>query len=99
MPPPPVDPELLNRLNEAETSGNEVKAAFSIRRPPGRPPNPADIQASVHAAVQRAGDTTNMAPTEVNVLSRMAVAYVTGPAPLLRALLDQPEITGAIAAN
>jgi hypothetical protein len=92
-----ADPELLRQLDEAEDSDEPVAAAVSVRRKKGAPPDTAKIDKDLQAAMARAKDETNTEPNHVRVMSNIAVAYVEGPGRLIRALLDQPEVTGAVA--
>jgi hypothetical protein len=93
-----VDPELLRQLDEAGDS-DIVVAAVSVERKPGKPPDPAKINADFQKAMARAERMTGAAPRRVQVMPHLAVAYVEAPGRLIRALLDQPEITGAVAGS
>jgi hypothetical protein len=92
-----ADPELLRQLDEAEGSDEPVAAAVSVRRKKGAPPDTAKIDKDLQAAMARAKDEAKAEPNHVRVMSHLAVAYIEGPGRLIRALLDQPEVTGAVA--
>jgi hypothetical protein len=91
-----VDPELLRQLDEAGDSDVPVAAAVSVRRERGVPPDPAKIDANVRMAMARAKRLTDTEPSRVQVMPHIAVAYVEAPGRLIRALIDQPEVTGAV---
>lgn len=91
-----VDPELLRQLDAAGESDAPVAAAVSIRRARGVAPDPAKIQRAVRVAVDRAGRSSGSELSSLRVLGHLGVANVEGPARMVRALLDQPEITGAV---
>jgi hypothetical protein len=93
-----VDPELLRQLDAAGDS-DTVVAAVSVRRKPGKPPDPAKINADFQTAMARAERMTDAEPSRVQVMPHLAVAYVEAPSRLIRSLLDQPEITGAVAGS
>jgi hypothetical protein len=92
-----VDPELLRQLDEASDSDTPVTAAVSVRRKRGVPPDPAKIDANINTAMARAKRMTGAEPSRVQVMPHIAVAYVEAPGRLIRALIDQPEVTGAAA--
>jgi hypothetical protein len=92
-----ADPELLRQLDAARDSNEPVAAAVSVRRRKGVPPDTAKIDKDLKAAMARAKDETKTEPNHVRVMSHLAVAYVEGPSRLIRALIDQPEVTGAVA--
>ena len=92
-----VDPELLRQLDEAKDSETPVAAAVSVRRKRGVPPDPAKIDANINTAMARAKRMTDTEPSRVQVMPHLAVVYIEAPVRLIRALLDQPEVTGAIA--
>jgi hypothetical protein len=92
-----VDPELLRQLDEARDSDVPVAAAVSVRRKQGVPPDPAKIDANLKTAMARAKRMTDTEPSRVQVMPHIAIAYVEAPGRLIRALIDQPEVTGAVA--
>jgi len=92
-----ADPELLRQLDAARDSDEPVAAAVSVRRKRGAPPDTAKIDKDLQAAMARAKDQTKTEPNHVRVMSHLAVAYIEGPGRLIRALLAQPEVTGAVA--
>lgn len=92
-----IDPELTRQLQQARTSGRPVQAVVSVRRAPGRPPQPDKIEALVKDALDRTTAATGQQPADYHVLGRMATAYVSAPAQFISALVAQPEIVGAVA--
>jgi hypothetical protein len=92
-----TDRELLRQLDEAKRSGRAVKVVVKLQRPQGQAPVPADIEAQAQRAVTRAAEASGQQPTDVHVMGRMAVAYVSGSESFVRELVDQPEVTGAVA--
>lgn len=92
-----TDPELTRQLQSARTSGQAVQAVVSVRRTPGRPPQPDKIEALVKDALDRTSAVTGQRPGDYHVLGRMATAYVSAPAEFISTLVDQPEIVGAVA--
>lgn len=94
-----VDPDLLAQLAEAEVTGASVAAVVAIRRQAGRKPDPTAIRSTLDAALARVSELTSSSPVDVNVMAYMASAYLAAPAPFVRALLQQPEIVGAVAAQ
>ena len=92
-----ADPELLRQLDAAGDSDDSVAAAVSVRRKRGAPPDTAKVDKDLQTAMARAKDETNTEPSHVRVLHNLAVAYIEGPSRLIRALLAQPEVTGAVA--
>jgi hypothetical protein len=94
-----IDPELLRQLDEAGDSDYAVAAAVSLRREPNAPPDTAKIEADLQIAMARAKEMTDTEPHRVHVMSRMAVAYIEAPGRLIRALIEQPEVTGAVATH
>lgn len=92
-----TDPELTRQLQRARTSGQVVQAVVSVRRTPGRPPQPDKIEALVKDALDRTSAVTGQQPADFHVLGRMATAYVCAPADFISTLVDQPEIVGAVA--
>lgn len=95
--PTRIDPQLTRQLTDARASGRAVQAVISVRRAPGRPPQPDKIEALVRDAVDRTSAATGQRPADVHVLGRLATAYVSGPAEFITALVGQPEIVGAVA--
>lgn len=91
-----VDPALLRQLDDAKGT-DPVRAAVSIRRARGVAPDPDTITRAAHAAVTRAGKTSQAELTSMRVLPHLGVAYVAGPGRLIRELLNQPEVVGAVA--
>ena len=96
---PPIDPDLLAQLDDAEGSGESVAAVVAIRRRVGRKPEPDAIRATLDAALARVAELTSSSPADVNVMAYMASAYVEASAVFVRTLLQQPEIVGAVAAK
>lgn len=92
-----TDPELLRQLDEARTTGQSVSAVVQVKRRRGSPPDVADIEAKVRQAIDRTAQATGDEPDDVYVMGRVAVAYVTGSEKFVRALVDQPEVDGAVA--
>lgn len=92
-----IDPELTRQLRRAGSSGQPVQVVVSVRRMPGRPPQPDTIEALVKNALDRTGAATGERAADVHVLGRMATAYVCAPPRFIRTLVDQPEIVGAVA--
>jgi hypothetical protein len=92
-----ADPELLRQLDAARESDDSVAAAVSVRRKRGVPPDTAKVDKDLQTAMARAKDETNTEPSHVRVMHNLAVAYIEGPSRLIRALLAQPEVTGAVA--
>jgi non-canonical (house-cleaning) NTP pyrophosphatase len=92
-----IDPELTRQLQRARSSGQPVHAVVSVRRTPGRPPQPDKIEALVKDALDRTSAATGQRPADYHVLGRMATAYVSAPAQFISILVDQPEIVGAVA--
>jgi hypothetical protein len=92
-----ADPELIRQLDDARDSDDTVAAAVSVRRKRGVPPDVQKIDHDVRAAMARATETSQAEPTHVRVMPHLAVAYVEAPGRLIRALLEQPEVTGAVA--
>src|SRR5215207_4268882 len=92
-----ADPELLRQLDAARDSDDSVAAAVSVRRRRGAPPDKAKVDNDLQTAMARAKDETHTEPSHVRVLHNLAVAYIEGPSRLIRALLAQPEVTGAVA--
>jgi hypothetical protein len=92
-----TDPELLRQLDKARDSGEPVRAVVQLHRAAGKPPEPAEIEAQTQAAVERASAATGDQPDDVHVLGRMAVAYVSGSEAFVRELIEQPEVSGAVA--
>jgi hypothetical protein len=92
-----ADPELIRQLDEARDSDEPVAAAVSVRRKKGVPPDGAKIDKELKAAMARARNETNAEPNHVRIMHNLAVAYIEGPSRLIRALLAQPEVTGAVA--
>jgi hypothetical protein len=92
-----ADPELLRQLDAARDSDDSVAAAVSVRRKRGARPDKAKVDKDLQTAMARAKDETNTEPSHVRVLHNLAVAYIEGPSRLIRALLAQPEVTGAVA--
>ena len=95
--PAKTDPELTRQLRSARASGQSVQAVVSVRRVPGRPPQPDKIEALVKDALDRTSAVTGQRPGDYHVLGRMATAYVCAPAEFISTLVDQPEIVGAVA--
>jgi hypothetical protein len=91
-----ADPELLRQLDAVRDSDEPVAAAVSVRRRKGAPPDTAKIDKDLQAAIARAKDESNAEPSHVRVMHHLAVAYVEGPGRWIRALLEQPEVTGAV---
>ena len=90
-----VDPDLVQKLQTS--SGDEpVRAAVSIRRPSGVKPDPDEITTSAHAAIARAADNADVQPNSIQVMPHLALAYVEAPGRLIRELIAQPEVTGAM---
>src|SRR6476469_2898010 len=92
-----IDPELTRQLQRARSSGQPVHAVVSVRRTPGRPPQPDKIEALVKDALDRTSAATGQRPADYHVLGRMATAYVSAPAQFISALVAQPEIVAAVA--
>ena len=92
-----ADPELLRQLDAARDSDDSVAAAVSVRRKRGAPPDTAKVDKDLQTAMARAKDETKTEPSRVRVMHNLAVAYIEGPSRLIRALLAQPEVTGAVA--
>lgn len=92
-----ADPELLRQLDAARDSDDSVAVAVSVRRKRGAPPDKAKVDKDLETAMARAKDETHTEPSRVRVLHNLAVAYIEGPSRLIRALLAQPEVTGAVA--
>jgi hypothetical protein len=92
-----ADPELLRQLDAADDSDEPVAAAVSVRRKKGVPPDTAKIDKDLQTAMARAKDETKTEPNHVRVMGHIAVAYVEAPGRWIRALLEQPEVIGAVA--
>jgi hypothetical protein len=92
-----ADPELVRQLDDARDSDDPVAAAVSVRRKRGVPPDVEKIDHDVRTAMARAQKAANAEPSHVRVMPHLAVAYVEAPGRLIRALLEQPEVTGAVA--
>lgn len=92
-----IDPQLTRQLQRAESTGQPVQAVVSVRRTPGRPPQPDKIEALLKDALDRTSAATGQHPADFHVLGRMATAYVSAPARFISTLVDQPEIVGAVA--
>ena len=92
-----ADVELIRQLDAAKDSDTSVAAAVSVRRVRGEAPDIAKIDQTVRTAVARAGQASASELSSLRVLPHLAVAYVEGPERMIRELLCQPEITGAVA--
>jgi hypothetical protein len=92
-----VDPELRRQLDAAAKSGEPVRVVVQLHRAAGKPPEPAEIEAQTKAAVERASAATGERPDDLHVMGRMAVAYVCGSEAFVRELLEQPEVSAAVA--
>lgn len=93
-----TDPELLRQLDAAWRTGASVAAVVRLKQS-GKLPDAADVEARTEEAIRRACDATGESPEDVHVMGRIGVAYVTGPARFVRELVEQPEVTGAVANN
>jgi hypothetical protein len=93
----PTDPELLRQLDEAQETGASVAAAVSIKRALGRATDPEQVNSDARAAVARATEASGALPDDLHVMANIAMVYIEGPAPFIRAVLAQPEVTGATA--
>lgn len=91
-----TDPELLRQLDAAHGTDEPVAATVSIRRKGGKPV-PQEIDNAVRAAIARAVKKSGVNPSDLHVMGRVASAYVSGPEALIRELIKQPEVTGAVA--
>lgn len=91
-----VDATLLRQLNDSADDALVI-AAVSLRRAKGLPADPELVNAEVEQALGRAEAETGMQAVSVRVLAHLAVAYVEAPSRMVRALLEQPEVTGAMA--
>jgi hypothetical protein len=91
-----ADPELIRQLDDARDSDETVAAAVSVRRKRGVPPDVQKIAHDVRQAMARAQKTAKAEPTHLRVMPHLAVAYVEAPGRLIRALLEQPEVIGAV---
>ncbi len=92
-----TDPELLRQLDDAKTTGEPVAAVVQLKRPKGKAPDVAKIEAQTRDAIARASKATGEVPYDVHVIGRLASAYVSGSEKFLRELVDQPEVTSAVA--
>ena len=92
-----IDPELQRQLDAAGKAGGPVRVVVQVHRTAGRPTEPAESEAQIRAAVERASAATGERPDDVHVLGRMAVAYVSGSETFVRELIEQPEVTSAVA--
>jgi hypothetical protein len=92
-----TDPELVRQLDAARASGGSVQAVVKLQRRPGTAPDPATVESQTQRAVERATEASGLAPLDVHVLGRMAVAYVSGPESFVRELVEQPEVDAAVA--
>jgi hypothetical protein len=92
-----IDPELRRRLDAAGKAGEPARVVVQINRAAGRAIEPAESEARIHAALERTSAATGEQPDDVHVLGRMAVAYVSGSETFVRELIEQPEVTGAVA--
>jgi hypothetical protein len=92
-----ADAELIRQLDEAKGSDTSVAAAISVRRARGVAPDVTKIDEDVRSAVARAGQASHSELDSIRVMPHLAVAYVSGPEQMIRELLRQPEIIGAVA--
>ncbi|MDT7742192.1 MAG: hypothetical protein QOE59_1270 [Actinomycetota bacterium] len=70
---------------------------MKLQRRPGTAPDPATVESQTQRAVERATEASGLAPFDVHVMGRMAVAYVSGPESFVRELVEQPEVDTAVA--
>ena len=92
-----TDPELIRQLDSARETGDLVQAVVRLRYPAGRAPEPEHVEEQTRRAVDRAQAASGESAADVHVMGRLAVAYVSGPEPFVRELLEQPEIAAAVA--
>jgi hypothetical protein len=92
-----ADPELLHQLDEAEASKEPVEAVFILRRPSGSVLAPDEVEKVTNEVLGRVQREDGSQVKDVNVFKNMGSFVVVGEPPLLRRLLDQPEIEAGIA--
>ncbi len=92
-----TDPELLKQLDEAKGTDDPVNAVVRLRRKAGVAPEPAKVEEQMQAAIERTAEATGEHPVDVNVMGRLAVAYVSGSERFVREFVEQPEVASAVA--
>ncbi len=92
-----TDPELLKQLDDAKGTDEPVNAVVRLRRKAGVAPEPAQVEEQMHLAIERTAEATGEYPVDVNVMGRLAVAYVSGSEKFVREFVEQPEVVSAVA--
>ena len=93
-----IDAELRWQLARAEAAGRFLAVIVGIEERDPAAAGSMEIPPRLKGVLDRVSLLTGAAPEDVNLMASVATAYVSGPAPFIRELLDQPEIVAAMPA-
>ncbi len=90
-----VDPELARQLDEAGADDGPVQAVVYLRST--RSLNPDSVNKTAQRVIESASTKAGTAPARVNVMRYIGTVAVEGPASFVRALIDENDVTSALA--
>ena len=90
-----VDPELERQLDEAGLDDRPVQAVVYVRAK--RPTDPKSVTETAQRAIEAAKSKAGTGPVRVNVMRYIGTVAVEGPASFVRALIDESDVTAALA--
>jgi hypothetical protein len=91
-----VDPELARQLEEAGPDDGPVQAVVYLRSST-RSLNPDSVTKAAERVIESASTKAGTAPARVNVMRYIGTVAVEGPASFVRALIDENDVTSALA--
>src|SRR5215213_9998220 len=89
-----VDPELARQLDEAGAD-DTVQAVVYLRST--RSLNPDSVNRTAQRVIESASTKAGTRPDRVNVMRYIGTVAVEGPASFVRALIDETDVTSALA--
>ena len=94
----PIDARLADLLAADSDTGSSVDAVFRLRAPEGTVLiEPETTEYLTRQLIRRAERQVGQKAADWNVFKNLGSFAVSAPAPVIRAIAEQPEIAGAVA--